>query len=299
MARFVDEFAEQHQQTGHQRKDRQHTEQDGLDQHGSQVAADAKVHERQCGQAADGRQRRRGNLRDSLGKRGDTGFPHVERLVLIAEAVAQDDGIVDSQRQLQNDRDRVGDEADGAAQEVGAHVQQRGGTEGHDEHRHLGIGAGGQRQYHHDNDGGDDDDNTHFRLQVGRGIIADLGVDRGVVAFQLGANLVHRGLSARVVDLAVKADREQRGGILVVVGGLVELDGVHAVDILELFFQLDGLVVGDVGHHDAGRAVGGEIVIHHGQALARLGRIRQIGGDIVLYLDPARGNGAENQRKDV
>ena len=39
--------------------------------------------------------------------------------------------------QLQNDRDRVGDEADGAAQEVGAHVQQGGGTKSHDEHLSL------------------------------------------------------------------------------------------------------------------------------------------------------------------
>ena len=137
--------------------------------------------------------------------------------VLAAEAVAQNDGVVDGQRQLQNDRDRVGDEADGAAQEVGAHVQQGGGTKGHDEHRHLGVRTGGQRQHQYNDDGGDDDDNAHLGLQVRRGIVADLGVDRGVVVGQLGADLVHGGLGAGIVDLAVKTDREQRGGILVVV----------------------------------------------------------------------------------
>ena len=217
VAGLVDQLAEQHQQAGHQRKDRQHTEQDGLDQHSSQVAANAKVHERQGGQAADGGQRGGRDFRDGLGKRGNAGFPHAQRLVLVAEAVAQNDGVVDGQRQLQNDRDRVGDEADGAAQEVGAHVQQGGGTKSHDEHRHLGVRTGGQRQHQYNDDGGDDDDNAHLGLQVRRRIVADLGVDRGVVVGQLGADLVHGGLGAGIVDLAVKTDREQRGGILVVV----------------------------------------------------------------------------------
>ena len=100
VAGLVDQLAEQHQQAGHQRKDTEHTEQDSLDKNRCQVAADAEVHERQRGQTADGGQRGGRNLRDGLGKRGDTGFAGGHRLVLVAEAVAQNDGVVDGQRQL-------------------------------------------------------------------------------------------------------------------------------------------------------------------------------------------------------
>ena len=105
VAGLVDQLAEQHQQAGHQRKDTEHTEQDSLDQDRSQVAANAEVHERQRGQAADRRERGGRNLRDSLGKRGNAGLAGGQRLMLIAETVAQNDGVVDGQRQLQYDGD--------------------------------------------------------------------------------------------------------------------------------------------------------------------------------------------------
>ena len=123
VAGFVNQLAEQDQQAGHQRENAEHTEQDGLDQHRGKVAADAEVHEGQRGQTADGCQRGGGDLGDRLGEGRNTGLAGGQRLMLITEAVAEDDGVVDGQRQLQDNGDRVGDEADGAAQEVGAHVQ--------------------------------------------------------------------------------------------------------------------------------------------------------------------------------
>ena len=44
-------------------------------------------------------------------------------LVFLLEVVAEDDGVVQRKGQLQNVRDRVGNERDGAQQEVGAHVE--------------------------------------------------------------------------------------------------------------------------------------------------------------------------------
>ena len=53
------------------------------------------------------------------------------------------------------------------------------------------------------------------------------------------------------------------------------------------------------GKLDVGGAVGDEVVVHHGQALACLGCVGQVGRDVILDLDPAGGDGAENQREYV
>ena len=98
--------------------------------------------------------------------------------------------------------------------------------EGHDEDRDLGIGAGGQRQHDDDDDGRNDDDDDHFRLQVRGGIVADLGIDRGVVAaLKLVADLLQGVLGALVPYFCVKADGEQRRRIRVMLVGVVKFDG--------------------------------------------------------------------------
>ena len=78
--------------------------------------------------------------------------------------------------------------------------------------------------------------------------------------------------------------------------GVVKFDGGDTLDVLKPGLDVQRSIVGDVGHHDVGRAVGDEVVIHHGQALAGVG---QVGRDVVLDLDPARRDGTENQRKYV
>ena len=296
---LVDQAAEQHQQAGHQREHRQHTEQNGFDQHHGKVTTDAKVHKAQRRQTADGRQRGGRNLRDCLGKGGNAGFAGVQRFVFVAEAVAQDDGVVDGERQLQNYRDRVGNKADGAAQKVGTHIQKGSRAEGHNQNRHLGVGAGGQRQHDHNDDGGNDDDDAHLRLQISGGIHAHLRVNVGVVICQRVADVLHGGLGAVVVLLGVKADRVKRRCIGVVIFGGIKFHGIHAVDVLNDLLQVQRGVVADVGHHDARRAVGDEVVVHHGQTLAGFGGVGQVGGDVIFHLDPAGGYRAENQRKYV
>ena len=63
------------------------------------------MHEGQRGQTADGGQRGGGDLGDCLGEGRNTGLAGGQRLMLIAEAVAEDNGVVDGQRQLQYDGD--------------------------------------------------------------------------------------------------------------------------------------------------------------------------------------------------
>ena len=213
--------------------------------------------------------------------------------------MAQDDGVVDGQCQLQNDGDRVGDEGDGPAQEVGAHIQKGGGTEGQDQHRHLGIGAGCQGQHHHDDDRCDHQNHTHLTGKVGGHILSDLGVNVGVVPRQRFPDSV-QGLQADVVGgCAVKGDGIQGRRLLVMVGGIVKLHAVYAVHILNGAGQVGGRIVGHVGHHDPGGAEGGEIVVHHGQPLAGLCGVRQVLRDVVADADPVPGEQAEQQRTRV
>ena len=295
----IDLFAEEHEQAGHQRKDRQQAEKDGLDEDGSHIPANAEVHESQRPQAGDGGQRGGADLGDGLGQRRDAGFPGILGFVLIGEAVAQNNGIVDGQGQLQNDRDRIGDEGDGAAQKVRSHIEHRRSAEGEQQNRHFGVGARGQRQHHHNNDGRNDQNGAHLTGQVRRHVLAHLGINVIVLAGQGILDAVHR-LDAHIVGgCAVKGNGIQRRSPLVVVLGFVKLHTVNAVHPFDLLLQCGGGIRCDVGNHDPCRAEGGEVVIHHRQALAGFGIGRQVGGDVVFHLDPARCHDAENQSQNI
>ena len=82
-------------------------------------------------------------------------------------------------------------------------------------------------------------------------------------------------------------------------GGIVKLHAGDTLNVFHLLLDFKGGVIGDVGNHNVGRAVGDKVVIHHGQALPGFRCVGQVGCNIVLNLDPAGGNGAENQRKYV
>ena len=63
---------------------------------------------------------------------------------------------------------------------------------------------------HHHHHDGDDDDDQHLALQIGRGIVADLRVDRGIVAaLQLVTDLLQGVLGALVPYLSIKADGKE------------------------------------------------------------------------------------------
>ena len=295
----IDPAAEQHQKPGHQRKHREQAEQNCLDQHGGHINADAEMHKAQSRQTADGGQRAGGNFRNGLGQRRNAGLSGGLGFVLIAEAVAQDNGIVDGQRQLQHHGHRVGDKADLAAQKVGALVQNGGSAEGHHQNRDLGIGAAGECEHRHNDDGGHHNDHAHFLFQIRRGIHAHLRVHIGIVSRQRVAHLLH-GLLADVIVLgAVKGHLKQGRGAGVVILLILELYAVHAVHIFDLVGQVQRHIIGDVVHHHLRRAVGDKVVVHHGQALPGLGVIGQIGGDVVFHLHPALGHYAKHNGENV
>ena len=294
MAGCIDLFAEHHQQAGHQGKHRQQAEQNSLDQHGCHIAANAKVHERQSPQAGNGGQRGRADFGDCLGQCRDTGLPRILGFVLIREAVAQDDGVVNGQCQLQNNGNGVGDKGNGATQEVGAHIQQSRRAKGHNQNRNLGIGTGRKGKHQHDDDGRQYQNDAHLALQVCGGIYADFGINIGIVPGQH----IPDGMQCMDADIVrcgtVKRYAEQRRSGFVVVRGIIKIHAGNAINAFQVTADILGGFICNIGNHHAGCAVCNKVIIHHGQALAGFGILRQVGSNIIFHLDPAGCYNTEN-----
>ena len=253
------------------------------------------MHEGQSPQAGNGGQGAGGDLGDGLAQSFDTGLPGIQRHVLGREPVAEDDGIVNGQGQLQHHRHGVGDEADLAAQKVRAHIQQGCRAKGHHQHRHLHIGLGGQRQHDYDDHRCNQHDDAHFLCQVRRAVLAHGGVHIAVVGLQQFIDLFH-GVYGHLIRLRpIEAHVQQCRRAPVVVLGIVKGHPGDAVQVCDLVRQGLCPLLGHIGNHNPGRAVGDEIVIHDGQAPPGLRLLRQIGGDVIFHLDPVPGEQAEHQ----
>ena len=70
------------------------------------------------------------------------------------------------------------------------------------------------------------------------------------------------------------------------VGRVVVVQHLDALELGEPVGKLIGLSGRDVGHHDVGRAVGRELLVHDVKAHAGLRGLGQVGGHIGLDLDP-------------
>ena len=195
---LVDQGAKQDQQAGHQSKYTQQAQHNGLDHDDGHIQADAELHECQSAQAADGSQRRAADLGDRFAQ-GDGGrLLGALGLILIREPVAQDDGIVSSQGQLQHHRNGIGNEADGTAEKIGTHIQQRRHTEGHQQHHHFHISPGGQQQHTHDDHRGHHQNGAHLSPEEGILVIAHQGIDRQIITGQLFLDLRQRIQTDRI-----------------------------------------------------------------------------------------------------
>ena len=82
------------------------------------------------------------------------------------------------------------------------------------------------------------------------------------------------------------------------VGRIVKIDRLHALDLLEIIEHTLRVLVGDICHHDLSRAVGGELPVHDVQRLLRLGILRQIERQIIFNLHPVAGKHGENDKND-
>ena len=213
--------------------------------------------------------------------------------------MAQDDGVVNGQGKLQHYGDGVRNVADGSAKVVGAHVQQRGSAEGHQQHRHFHIRSGGQGQHDDDDHHADYQDSAHFFLQQCVLIVAHHGINRQVIIGKLLLDLLQR-VQAHLVKIAPGETHIIQGGGVGVVGGSgIECDRIHAVDGAQDVRELCRCFVGHIRYHDLGGAECDKILIHGGQTLPGLCLIGQIGGDIIFHIHPVHGKNTENEGKGI
>lgn len=110
VAGLVDKRAEEHQQARHDNERREQREENGFDEAQRHIGAELELHEEHGDQTADGRERAGADLGDGLAQRHNDRLAQRQGAVLLLEAVAEDDGVVDGERQLQDARHGVGDE---------------------------------------------------------------------------------------------------------------------------------------------------------------------------------------------
>ena len=91
----------------------------------------------------------------------------------------------------------------------------------------------------------------------------------------------------------VEGDGIQGGGLVVVLGRVVKVDALHAVDRFQLFKKSLRFLVGEVRDHELGRAVCDELLFHHIQPLLGRGVRGQVGGQVVFHFDPVAGEEGE------
>ena len=294
MLRAVDERAEEHQKPRHHDERGEQRKENGFDEAQRHIGAELELHEEHGDQTADGRERAGADLGDGLAQRHNDRLAQGQGAVLLLEAVAKDDGVVDGERQLQDARHGIGDERDLAHHEVRALIEHERDHKGQNQDRHLAVGLGGEEQ-HGDNDDGDIDHDDADLVVDGLLLrVAEVGGDIEIVAGERVLDALERVETALVVLVVVKGDGEERADVVVVLVGLVERHALHALDILQLLLQIEGVGEREVGDHHARCAEGGELLVHDVERLVGLGIGGEIGGQVVFHLHPAAGEDGED-----
>jgi len=112
VAGLFDQRTKEHQQARHHQEGGQQGEGNGLDKTDGHIRAKLELHEQHGHQAADRGQAAGADFRDGLGQSRNNGLPDGQQPVFFLEPVAENDGIVNGQGQLQNTGHGVGHEGD-------------------------------------------------------------------------------------------------------------------------------------------------------------------------------------------
>src|SRR5699024_6290208 len=124
-----------------------------------------------------------------------------------------------------------------AQQEVGAQVEDHGHHKGQDEHRNLGVSLGGEQQHEDDDDGHIDHDDADLAVNGFLLGVAQVGGDIHIIGRQQVFHLVQAGQTGVVRLVIVKGHGIQGRVVVIVVGGVVVLHRLHALDPGDLVFQ--------------------------------------------------------------
>ena len=297
MVRLVQPRAHEQQQRRHQQKHRQHAEQNGLHQHQAHVRTDLDLHKRQREQTGNGRQAGGGNFGDCNGQRLDDGVARRVVRTFLGIVVAEDDGVVDRQTELQHCRNGVRDERDFAEPIVRALIDPYGNAECDQQDRHLGVGLAREQQDEYDDHNQNDEHHLHLFFQNLARRVADLGHDIGVIVAQRVSHVLN-ALNAHVVQLfAVEHNLKQCRRRIVVVLIVLQRDGLDAVHGTEHFSQFLGLRICNVRHHHARVAVGEKFAVHDLQTLPCFRVVRQIIRQVLVDIHAVGGKDRKNAQR--
>ena len=228
----------------------------------------------------------------------------------------QEYGIVHGGGQLHDVRNIVGDKGDLPQCQVGSLIDGDGAPDDGQEENRLKIG-GGRCQKNQENEG-DRHGQDHFHLPlhiflcefVGGRHADDISpvpedlfdIIDGAVGQPAGISLREGDVHHGAVVLVVLVD----GGIIDEIRGGVDLvyqvapdNLVHALHLFHLVLVLLCLIQRDILQHDAAGARIAEGVLHHIDSLLRIGVVRQIGCQIIIYAHKGDAqNRHHNQSQD-
>ena len=255
-----------------------------------------------------------------MGQGYDDSVSRVIMFPLFLEMVAENDRVVDGQRELEHDGDRIGDEGNSPHEEIRAIVDERRSAEGKKEHRHFAEGLGGQDQHRDDHDPHHSDDQFHLFCNGVRLHISEFRGNMKVIGSKRRFQRV-QGFQGPVVIIGIPEDHVvQRGGIIVVIpylfeGKLLVLvrhfrgsrlqiireEGCleHARGLLDLFIDLERLGKRDIGYHYFRGSESSVFLFHHIHGLLGLRVIAEVLGKIVLHRYPVGREDREDDQDDV
>ena len=164
VSRPVNKRPKENQQARHHNERRQKCEANRLNEADGHIRAESELHEEHRDQAADGGKRARADFRNGFTQRENDRLADGKRLMLLFKAVAEDDGVVDGKRQLQNARDGIRHEGDLAKQVVRALIDDHADAERQNQNRNLAVGLGRKQQHRNNNDCNVDHDHVDFAL---------------------------------------------------------------------------------------------------------------------------------------
>ena len=205
--------------------------------------------------------------------------------MLFHKTITKNNRIVNCQRQLQNDRNRIRYAGNRSHQVVCSLIQECSHTKRNQQYRDFHICLRGNQQYYYNNHNCKNQNQIHVIIQGF--CLFFFSADRGrYVGIIIRKQLLYRllGILADlIVFCAVKGHIKQGVRFVVMIRRIIKGNFLHTLYRLQLFHQRICVLPGNIRHHDPGTAICHKLFIHQGQTNSRLTVCRQIFCNILIY----------------
>ena len=210
--------------------------------------------------------------------------------------MGENNGVVDGERELQNNGNGIGDGGYLAQPEVCAHIEQRRNRKDDKKNDDLEIAARRKEQHRHDDHRRQCHDANHLLRDLPKEVRTDV---RGGICIKScceRTDLVHRRNDVFIIACAVKGDREQRCGIHKMRRRIIKRHAGHVLERLDLLRSGTRALIGRIGKHNVGACIRRELVLHDCEPPAGIGIRRKKRGYIVIHMHAADGKRTVNAR---